>query len=66
VALELDPVPAISFVGEEEDTAARASWWCRSGGGEDGGGVAARSSGASRRWQRPHSEIGFRVCRWEE
>jgi hypothetical protein len=49
VALELEPVAAISFVGgdyawaatidgEEGVTAARASWWCHGGGGEDGGG----------------------------
>jgi hypothetical protein len=38
VALELDPVATISFIGGEEDTAARAAWWCRGGGGEDSGG----------------------------
>jgi hypothetical protein len=38
VALELDPVAAISFFGGEEDTMVWASWWCHGGGGEDGGG----------------------------
>jgi hypothetical protein len=49
VALELEPVAAISFVGgdcaraamvdgEEGVTAVQALWWCRGGGGEDGGG----------------------------
>jgi hypothetical protein len=64
-ALEVDPVAAISFVGEALLT------------GSDGWGEADAVKLTVKRWRRspvvlpaascaPHSEIGFRVCRWEE
>jgi hypothetical protein len=64
-AVEVDPVATISFVGEALLT------------GSDGWGEADAVKFAVKRWRRspvvlpaagcaPHSEIGFRVCRWEE
>jgi hypothetical protein len=64
-AVEVDLVDAISFVGEALLT------------GSDGRGEADAAKFAMKRWRHspvvlpaagcaPHSEIGFRVCRWEE
>jgi hypothetical protein len=61
VALELELVPAISFVGDALLTGSDG----RGRGRRCGDGVVARSSdgggGVSRRWLRPSLEIGVRV-----